>query len=68
MSLLTVEQLIRRYQERDPSQSIQVFLTYRNQSSEENSAALQNSFQSFSDERQGNGNVTFHISTFENLG
>ena len=67
MSLLAVDHLIRRYQERDSSQNIQVYLTYRNQGSEENSA-LQNFFQSFSDARKGHGNVTFHISTFENLG
>ena len=65
MSLLTVDHLITRYRERDPSQNIQVYLTYRGQGEEENSA-LQNFFQSFSDAIKGN--VTFHISTFESLG
>ena len=67
MSLLTVKHLIRRYREKDPSQNIQVYLTYRNQTSEENSA-LEKLFKSVRDERKGDDNVTFHISTFENLG
>ena len=67
MSLFAVDHLIRRYRKRDSSQNIQVYLTYRNQSSEENSA-LENFFHSFSDARKGHDNVTFHISTFENLG
>ena len=67
MSLITVDHLIRRYLESDPSQNIQVYLTYRNQSSEENSALEEDVFQLFS-KRKRNGNATFHISTFDNLG
>ena len=65
LSLRTVDNLIQRYEARDPGQNIHVYLTYRGSKSEEN-LALQDTFQAFG---KGKGeNVKLHISKFEDLG
>ena len=65
LSLRTVDNLIQRYEARDPGQNIQVYLTYRENKSEEN-LALRDTFQAFG---KGKGdNVKLHISKFEDLG
>jgi hypothetical protein len=65
MSLLTVDHLIKKYSARDPGQNIQVYLTYKDNKSEEN-VALRDMFQTFG--KGKGGNVKIQISTFEELG
>ena len=65
LSLRTVDLLIQRYETQDPGQNIQVYLTYKDNKSEENLALLE-IFQTF---RKGKGeHVKFHISKYEELG
>ena len=57
-----LDHLIEKYSARDPGQSIQVYLTYRDNKSEENVALLQ----TFRKNRAEN--VITHVSKFDELG
>ena len=65
LSLRTVDNLIQRYEARDPGQNIQVYLTYKDKKSEKN-FALQEIFQNFGKKR--GEFIKTHISKFEELG